>query len=407
MKIVSSKVNLSSQSKSSIKRALLCRTGKFDGMYGKVTVTIEMLELIASKYLSDKEKPTNENDFVPILLDHNRAVDLVKGRLLASGMVVEEWKEIDGEMTYGLFGNLRIDDPEAMANVDSGKYAQLSISFDEESGELFEVSFVAVEAARGSIVLSKSEGGKRMGKKSLAQLKTKHLTALKSAVGESRKNRKVALSALMTKANEIQAELVVLEAKSQTIALTVKQGQIKGKFSALTKGGKMSPVELKALDVKSLAALDSKSLAMVLAAYESRPVSTDVFQFGQKSDKKPIADLSPAAMREAIKLQRSGKGTKLAAEDDTDDDGDKNKKDGKKELSADDEDSMSSGDMKTCLEEMQAHHEKLAECMDKMKELSGYVKSMSDDEEKDEGKEKEMSAKDEDEEKKAKEEGEE
>ena len=61
MKIVSNKINLASKEKSSIKRALLCRTGTFDWMMGEVTVTTEMLELIARKYLSDKEKPTNEN----------------------------------------------------------------------------------------------------------------------------------------------------------------------------------------------------------------------------------------------------------------------------------------------------------------------------------------------------------
>jgi hypothetical protein len=304
---------------------------------------------------------------------------------LAQGISVEEWKEVDGVMEFGLYGDLRIDDAEAQVNVDSGKYAQLSISFDEETGELFEVSFVAVEAARGAIVLAnKPQGGNRMSTKLLAQLQTKH-TALKSAVGDNRKKRKTALSALMKEAVDLQKEIVALELKSKEIALTVKTGQIKGKFHEFIKGGKMSPAELKAMDVKTLATLSDSALGIVLSSYDARQVSTDVYQYGQKSDKKVVVDLSPAKMREAMKLQKSGKGVALAAEDDKED---KNKDD--KNLSEGEEDKdkkdapMSQDDLKACLAEMESHHGKLSEAISKMKELCEGVKSLSEDEEKDE-----------------------
>jgi len=387
---ISKSKSLASKEKGLIKKALLCRTGTFSGMYGEVTVTKEMLEGIMERYISDKANPTNQHDYAPILLNHDRNVELVQGRLLADGMSVEKWKEIDGKMTFGLFGNLRIDEEDAIKKVETGKYAQLSISFDEETYEFFEVSFVAVEAARGSIVLEHKKqnpkGGSKMAKnKNIATLSKKH-TALMGVISDGRKKRKAALSKMISQIEKLEGELVTLEKKSNEIALSIKAGHIKGKLNALVRQDKVNPVELKAMDFKTLAAMPEVAITAVLAAYETRKPMGDAQTYGQKADKKINLDMSPEAMREAIKLQKSGKGIKLSQEEE-----DEAKKklaegseDDKEKVEDKDHDSMSAEDLKACLEEMEGHHAKLAECISKFKEMSGAIKDMSEGEDKEE-----------------------
>lgn len=378
-------VDLAQKEGSLVRRALLCRTGVFNGMFGEVRVDVQMLERIKIHYTNQKQNPTNENDYAPILLDHNRSVDLVKGRLLAEGLEIAEWREVDGVMQFGLFGNLRIDDVEAIKNVESGKYAHLSISFDEETGELFEVSFVAVEAARGSIILSK---GEKMDKKKLVQLSQRH-TALKTALKQSRSARKTALSALLKTKSGLDKDLKELMTKAQSIALSVKTGQIKGRFSEFIREGKMNPAELKAMDFTSLAGLNEQALGLVLKSYENRPVMEDVYQYGQEGDTTVEADLSPAAMREAIKLQREGKKAITLAE------GDAPTKEDKKDMSSEGEEkekmkmySMDEAEYSKCLEDVAGVHSKLSEVVEKLKAMGDKVDEMSKDEEKAESEEK-------------------
>ncbi|MDR3547945.1 MAG: hypothetical protein P4M11_06740, partial [Candidatus Pacebacteria bacterium] len=166
-------VNLAMQDGSYFRKALLCHTGTFDGLYGPITVTEQLLTCLADRYNKQRAKPKNDFDFAPILKDHERKVDNVLGRLMAD-LVVEDW--IDPEtcgVGKGLYGTLRIDDPAAKLKVEQGLYSQLSITFDEESFETFETSFVAVEAARGSQALSHDNGGNETMSIELQQKLTK------------------------------------------------------------------------------------------------------------------------------------------------------------------------------------------------------------------------------------------
>lgn len=403
-------VQFAAEERGLIKDTLLCRTGKFDGMYGEVEVTKDLLEALCARYIEQKQSPTNANDYAPILLDHDRSVENVMGRLLSEDLHVDEWKEIDGEMTFGLFGKLRIDDPAAQQAVDSGKYAQVSISFDEESNEIFEVSFVAVEAARGSIVLK--QGEKKVDKKFQA-LSQKHI-ALATQVKHSRARRKAALSKLANTRDGVVKEMVELQKQADGIALAIKTSQTKAQFAAFVKQGKMNPSEIKALDFKELASLSNGARKIVLSAYENRAVSTDVFQFGQAAGKEEAQEMTPAKMRERIALQRAGKGANLAAGEA---DEDKEKKelaeeDGEdKEKKHDDEMSysMSEDEHAEHMEKMTEVHQKLGECIDKIKSMGEPMQKMADadkDEEKkemsDDGDSEDMGA-EEDEDKKPKE----
>jgi len=388
--------------KSMVKRALLCRTGEFDGMYGSVTVDKARLEAMLKKYQQVRAEPANENDYAPILLNHDRNVELVKGRLLPTNMSVEEWREIDGEMQFGLFGDLRVDNKEAQEAVDSGQYAHLSISYDEDSNEIFEVSFVAVEAARGSIVLSKSQGGTNMNLESKHQALAMRHKALASMVKQSRKGRTKALAALIEKRSAVQKEIEALTKRSSELAFTIKTAQLKTRFAEIIRAGKMNPVEFKKMDIKELSSLSEGQLKIVFASYENRPVSSDVFQYGQTTaEQKITTDLSHSEMRKAMKLQKAGKGAALEVGDDKDvddkklSDDEKEKKDlAEKEANEMKSYSMGKEEWDKCMEEMSGIHSKLAECVDKMKSMGQDEEKMASDEEDDKKKE-EMAAEEE------------
>ncbi|RYZ81636.1 MAG: hypothetical protein EOP06_23165 [Proteobacteria bacterium] len=222
-----------------VRRGLLCREGTFEGMFGEVTVTRDLLNGIAERYNRLKKKAQNKNDFAPILTDHVREVDRIKGRILTP-LETAAWIDPDtGKELLGLYGPLRVDKKDAQASVDDGTYAHLSISFDEESFELYEVSFVAVEAATGSMVLSKknSEGGKMNLKVKLASLSKKH-SALAAQLKSNRTTRSLALKAIATKKNEALAEATAIQTQISSLALSIKSGQLKSEFSKFVLAGK-------------------------------------------------------------------------------------------------------------------------------------------------------------------------
>lgn len=379
------------------KKSLLCRTGTFEGLYGRVTVTTQMLKGIAERYNRDRATPQNENDYAPILKDHERKVDYVLGRIL-TGLTCEEWQDpATGEAQLGLYGELRIDDEEAKKKVEQGLYAHLSISFDEDTLELFEVSFVAVEAARRSIILSQKET-KKMSielQQKFEKLASKK-TALAAAIKEHRSARVEKVKSLSTASKALQTEAVELSKKAQAISLSVKTAQLKGKFSGFIKLGKMNPIEFKELDFTELAQMSEKSLQVVLSSYEKRPVSSDVIQHGQEARSEQVrTDLSKEAMRKAIELQRAGK--TVALSDMPADGGEDKGKEDIIEVPAMSEDPMKSytlsdEDWKKTLEEMGMVHTKLSEVIEKIKGLGADVEQLSAAEDDQDKKEQELAA---------------
>lgn len=307
-----------------VKQALLCMEGTHQGMFGPVTVSQEMLTVIADRFNREYESPKNEHDYPPVIKDHNAGVDNVLGRVLPP-LVVEEFKNPrTGDVIMGLFGSLRIDDAEAQANVVSGKYAHVSISFDDDMdnlGEFFETSFVAVEAARGSMVLKQGEKNMDLaamqakltaaeGKLALAKTTRKgSVLAMKAAVTSLKLN----LDTASTAASEMKTEL-----ESQIKSL--KTSVLKAQFSDYVRQGKLTKAELDKVQMDEIASMSVSSQKVLLSAYDSRPVSADAFQHGttgaQPADKKGMKALSSSAVRKQIKAQLAGgKTVKLAADE--------------------------------------------------------------------------------------------
>lgn len=384
-------INLAQADGALFKRALLCRTGIFDGMYGQAIVTQQLLEGIANRYNKERAKPQNENDYAPILKEHIRDADLIKGRVMAN-MSVEELEDPGtGDKVFGLFADLRIDDEDAKAKVEKGQYAHLSISFDEDTFEFYEVSFVAVEAARRSMVLSQQEKEKTtMDFKAKFNSLSQKKKALVAALGQQRLARKAALKKLSDEKAALETEAQALGAKAQELGVTMKSYQTKAQFAAFIRAGKMNPAELKEMDFKALAQMPEVALKALLSSYEKREVSTDVRQYGQtgegvKGDEKLS---TPEQVREAIKLQKSGKKTKALADEPAAPAADDKKAEAVSH-------SLSDEDYKAVMAEIGVISEKLSGVLSKIKAVGEQANEILAQDEKDEVEEKQLAADDE------------
>jgi hypothetical protein len=352
-------INGGSETQAMYRKAILCKTGKWDGANGEVEVTVDLLQGLADNYNAERANALNKNDYAPILVDHNRQVDLVKGRLDTSRMPLTIEKLSDG--SFGLIGELRIDNQWAQQCVDDGTYAQLSLSFDDEKMEIYEVSFVAVEAARRSQVLSK--GDKKMGKKS----KLVALSLVNSVVAS---NREVSLG-IVKGVKTTSAGVTSLKAELANVQTAIKTAGLKSLFHGLMREGKMSKAEFSKINLKTLSALDTTAIKAVTDAYTGRKPSSDIVQFGQSGAKPKHSELSSAEFRKLRDQQLAAgkKGVKNleAGEDKKDED-----KEGKKEdLSSDKDTSESLGqDDVSDLEAM------LTKCLEALKPLSESLESI-------------------------------
>lgn len=315
-------INLSAKDGSLYKRTLICHTGLFDAMYGPVEVTKEKLEQVAELYNKQHATVQNDADYAPILVDHLRAADLIKGRVMPD-LEVGEWIDPgDGTEGWGLYCTLRVDDEDAKNKVEgvngqNKKYAHVSMSFDDEGTyELFEVSFVAVEAARRAMVLS--NGGKKMSTElqaKLSSMEKKHKTLL-SSIKAAKAVRGAATLAAVENLAAAETEATGLAIAIAATITKLKTSALSAQLKGFIREGKLSKAEFDKLNVVEFAAMPASALKAILGSYAARPVSKDLFQHGQTGATSPVsATMSAAQMREAAKLQKTGKGAKLAEGD--------------------------------------------------------------------------------------------
>ena len=141
------------------RRALLCYTGKFDSMDGEVEITPDHLKRLVEnhnarlKALGSQVKIT---DYPPVQLDHSTSAEHTVGRLVGP----LELGTHDGQVA--MFGHLRILGSDNLERVNDGRWSNLSIGADLDSGELQEISITPFPAARKACLLSAKFGGKSM-----------------------------------------------------------------------------------------------------------------------------------------------------------------------------------------------------------------------------------------------------
>jgi hypothetical protein len=288
------------------RRGRLCYEGEHVGVNGPVKVTAELLKLMAERYNRVKGNPQNEHDYAPILVEHVWSADSIKGRLLA-GLELGSWLEpASGKEVVTIEGTLRIDDEAAQGDVAKGKYNHLSLTFDDETGEIFEISFVAVEAARGAQLLKK--GDTKMNYEQLFK-------SLSAKNKEKRAIRAASLSAIKQTATAHTTDVATLVDGVAKLKKATRVVALTAQLRGLVRAGKLTPAAFGKIKVEELAALSPEGQKAVLSAYDSAAVSTDFVQHGQ-AGAKPItkAALTPAQLRKAIKEQQLGKKAPLAAE---------------------------------------------------------------------------------------------
>jgi len=296
------------------KRSLLVFEGEFIGMFGPVKVSPELLEIMAIRFNREFENPKNVHDFPPLLVDHDSRADLIKGRLLPP-LVVEDWiNPRTNEPVKAMFGDIRVDDTDAKEKVINGKYSHVSISFDDDVnnlGEIFELSFVAVEAARGAQVLKQGENSmddiakltKKLGESSLS------LSTLKARTGEKRVVRLAAYQSLSQNLEQCSKDAKEIVDELGKTFESLKQNAVKSQLKKYVKEGRLSKAEFDKIDLDNVSKMSKDSQKIYLTSFANRPVSQDLFQHGmngaQPLDAKGMK-LSGAELRKAMKAQKAG-----------------------------------------------------------------------------------------------------
>lgn len=294
------------------KKALILFEGTFQGMFGPVTITPEFIQLMADRFNRDYANPKNMFDYPPILVDHNRSADLTMGRLVGPLEVMEFEDPRDGNTKkVALFGDIRIDDEDAQGKVIKGKYAHMSLSFDDDMenlGEIFELSFVAVEAARGAQALEKGENMSVELKKELADSKKKS-TNLSKLLKDRRTVLLASCKSLSTNLKALSAAHKQGTEDLKAILVSLKTGVVKSQLTACVKEGRLSKAEFDKIDIEKISLMPAESQVVVLSSYQNRAVSTDLIQHGMDGA-KPLAEqeiqLTSAQLRKAITDQKSG-----------------------------------------------------------------------------------------------------
>jgi hypothetical protein len=169
-----------------------------------------------------------------------------------------------------------------------GRVYHLSVGIDEESDTLGEISAVIEPAAPGAMLLAKgkqtSKGVIDMSKKSLAAAKER-MTKLSSM--------KDSLTQLTGKMNK----------STENVRLAKAQGDVAGRLTRLMASGKLTPAEVKKLDVKKLASLPADALAIVMSSYEALEPKVLVAQRGS-SDSSATVDFASIGASLEKKQQR-------------------------------------------------------------------------------------------------------
>ena len=307
-------VSLSESEGSIFKKAILCRTGLWKGMHGEVDVDRPMLDRVALWVNTNFASVVNEHSYPPIQIEHRREASETQGRVDISQEkleVVEASKlnpQWDG---FALLGPLRVDDEAGKENVKTGKFSKLSMSFDDETGELYEVSFVAVEAARGSQVLKQ---GENMDKE-LKEAKGK-ITSLSAKVKTMTGVQKSASLALVTLNKGIGERVKNLSAGIESIIKLSQKAEVQSKFKAFIREGKLTKAEYDKLDFEALSSMADSALTVVLSSYESRMPSVDMNQYGSvNAVKADQVNLSDDEYKKALAAQEKGETYTLSAEE--------------------------------------------------------------------------------------------
>lgn len=333
-----------------IRPAMLVYTGVFQSADGEVKVDdsdIVRLSENHNKVLSKVKRLASNGSTdlplkycPPIQLDHSTSARDTVGRLI--GEVESRETEIEGKTVKALFGNIKILGADNVERVKDGRWTNLSIGADFDDGVISEVTITPFPAAHESSFLSSKRSGESMDK---AKLK-KHLMDKKGMSEEdadkelsrlSEDSNKEELSKLEKEVDEDEkkltadkdaddkdkelsgdedaddkkAKLSAAREKIKTLSagfgesigkarLAARQTTFMARLSKLRAAGKVTPAEIKKMDIAKLSAASQESIDLVFQSYEERE---PVIMAGMYGDARSLDISKIAEARKKAKLE--------------------------------------------------------------------------------------------------------
>lgn len=333
------------------KDCILVHPGVFMSGGGKVEVSEADVKRLEKRYNSYLSKFTNLTTGVipyrycpPIQLDHSKKAIHTVGRLVRPITVKKLVLEGDSDEKLCAMSRVRIMGKSNVEKVDDGRWIHLSVGADFDEGVLSETSIVTFPAVADASMLSageKPESGDpnelsegedvKLSYKALQEKAAKlsklhaYLTGAKHKLSEEdaekklnelsdedtdkmcgecdedekklseekelrANSRKAKLSALNTAKTELSAAL-----KQQENSQTVVKVMIR--LSAMKSKGKITPAEIKGLNIAELAAASPEVLEATLGTYEKREPVIDPRVLGS------VTALSGAALAKQVELE--------------------------------------------------------------------------------------------------------
>lgn len=303
------------------RRARFVYEGDFESADGPVKVTADHLTKLAQAYnsrwgklkrLASGEVPIGANP--PIQLDHTRSAQDTVGRLNGE-LSVDDFTDDDGKTKKALYGNLRFLGKENVEKVMDGRWHNLSIGADFDTAKLYEMTVTPFPAAENASMMKAKDDSKPKDKKPMFILMKKRaekyfkltkkmsdedtekeLKRLEEAEDEEElkklakemddedekkdkdkkeKDEKLAAGrgSITQLSNDFRTTLNGAQLKARTASLYQR-------LSGLRASGKITPAEIKKLNVKDLAGKPDDTVTSVLKSYEDRQPVIMVGQIG-------------------------------------------------------------------------------------------------------------------------------
>lgn len=297
------------------KKAMLVYEGKFESMDGPVELTKEDLTTIMNQHNAGLERLKRMFGLgakvqVPVQTDHStKAIDTV-GRV-DGPITMGTFKDEDGEKA-ALYGTLMFIGKENVEKAEDGRWTHLSVGLDKNK-KLTELSVTPFPAAPHASLLSKNRLGTgeldmsyakyAKARKHLTKHKgmseedaDKHLESAKPedvdkmAADHDVEEEKLAKKCAEDKEKAKEAELSRLKrqqdevkVEQEAVRLASKKVDINIRLGSLLNKGKITPAEMKKIDVTKLAAKADEVVDEVIETYEARE---PVVRFGQNGTTK-------------------------------------------------------------------------------------------------------------------------
>lgn len=309
---------------------MLVYEGEFDSMDGPVTITPVHIHLLAKNHNALLERVKRlvtgdipMRDCPPLQLDHSPSASHTIGRLV--GALTVGNIDLDGESKLALFGVARFLGRENVEKAKDGRYTHVSIGADLEDGNVNELSVTPFPAAPKASLLSKNshepeEKGmheklkkhlmehrklseqdaeklskdmlshhmKHMGKsedemskymaaaddgecKRMAEEHDEHLKKLAAPAPKDEEEKKLA------RKNDFTKLASGIRSGASSFRLELKKSTVAARLARFRSEAKITPAELKKLDIAKIAALDEVAMEAALSTFDARE---PVLRFG-------------------------------------------------------------------------------------------------------------------------------